>query len=110
MNERIIQKFINSEGDLIELPYPPFKEWDTRQQQVHFALMHAGFIYQVPILHSNYIAFYYGYFHHVVEFAHFFSSYWIYGGKRLCDPADFNVIDKKFIEWIKIMELECFIT
>ena len=113
MERPSIQSYDNKFPDGTYRPYPPFEKWSDRQKQVIFALHSLKlFNEDIPMHYLDYITYHYGEFCDVVDFAIFFVSYWSRSGGILSldengiIKIDHNIIDTKFIEWVKIMDYD----
>lgn len=104
MKRPIIQYIESYDGTKIGLPFPKIEEWNSKQQQVLYALQ--NFFNNFVVQHYYYIAYHYGECDEVISFARFFSDFWESSGKVINKSSKFDVIDEKFIEWVEIMQFK----
>lgn len=88
----------------IELPFPNSDIWNNQQLKINFALSHL--VANLPIHIRSYISYYYGDFSYVINFAKFYSDFWEQVGRDLKKIDFFDLIDIKFVEWLKIMQFD----
>lgn len=90
--------------DGVELPYPPFKEWNNEQNKIRYALNHC--VETLPNNLSDYISYFYHEFNYIVDFYKFYCFFWKEIGVSVKNINEYDLVDIKFLEWLKIMQFE----